>query len=75
MLKNDNIGDFFDLNGIIHIQNVDDIIKISNELNPNYYEVRKEVIDINWKTALSFINYENRIVNEIINLFKLNNII
>jgi len=70
-----NIGNFFEKEGIIHVQNVDDIIKISNELDKNYYNERKEIININWKRALDFIDYEQRIADEITNLFKLNDLI
>lgn len=70
-----NIDEFFDLEGIIKVENVDDIIYIcNNTLTESFYKERKEVINLNWHNALKFINYEQRIVNEIIDLFKFNNL-
>ena len=40
-----NIGDYFDIDGIIPFNNVDDLIYITNQLNESYYNNRKEIID------------------------------
>jgi hypothetical protein len=47
----------------------------TNQLNENYYENRKEIIDKNWKLALEYVNYEQNVVNTITNIFKHNNLI
>jgi hypothetical protein len=70
-----NIGDFFDVEGIIQVQNVDDIIKKANKLDINYYNERKEVINKNWLMAKDYLDYEKRIVNKIEELFIYNNLI
>jgi hypothetical protein len=70
-----NIGDFFDINGIISFSNVDDLIHISNNLTEEFYDSKKEIINKNWKLALNYVNYEQNIVNTITDIFKHNNII
>lgn len=70
-----NIGDYFDIDGIIPFNNVDDLIYISNNLTEEFYESKKEIINKNWKLALNYVNYEQNIVNTITNIFKHNNII
>jgi len=70
-----NIGDYFDIDGIITFNNVDDLIHIVNNLDEDYYESKKEIIDKNWKLALEYVNYEQNITNTVIEIFKLNKII
>lgn len=70
-----NIGDFFDTNGIIQFNNVDDLIYISNNLNENFYASKKEIINKNYTLALQYLDYEQRVVDAITNIFKKNNII
>jgi len=70
-----NIGDYFDIDGIITFNNVDDLVYITNQLNENYYENKKEIINKNWKLALDYVNYEQNIVNTITNIFKHNKLI
>jgi hypothetical protein len=70
-----NIGDFFDIDGIIPFNNVDDLIYISNNLTEEFYESKKEIINKNWKLALEYVHYEQNIANTITNIFKHNNII
>ena len=70
-----NIGDYFDINGIIPFNNVDDLIYISNNLTEDYYNSKKEIIEKNWKLALNYVHYEQNIVNTITKIFKYNNFI
>ena len=70
-----NIGDYFDIDGIITFNNVDDLIYKTNQLNENYYENKKEIIEKNWKLALDYVDYEQNIVNTITNIFKHNKLI
>jgi len=67
-----NIGNYFDIDGIITFNNIDDLIHIANNLNKDYYESKKEVIEKNWKLALDYVHYEQNIVNTIKEIFKLN---
>jgi hypothetical protein len=70
-----NIGDFFDIDGIIIVNNIDDLIYVCNNLTEDYYESKKEIITKNWKLALEYVHYEQNIVNKIEKIFKHNNII
>jgi hypothetical protein len=70
-----NIGDYFDIEGIIPFNNVDDLIYISNNLTKDFYESKKEIINKNWKLALDYVDYEQNIANTITNIFKHNKLI
>ena len=70
-----NIGDFFDLDGIIQVQNIDDLIYKANNLSPKSYDQRHKAIEDNWIRALKFVDYEQSIVDEITSIFKHNGIL
>jgi hypothetical protein len=70
-----NIGDYFDIDGIITFNNVDDLIYKTNQLNENYYKNKKKIIEKNWKLALDYIDYEQNTINTITNIFKHNKLI
>lgn len=70
-----NIGDFFDTDGIILINNIDDMIEVCNNLTEDFYESKKESIERNWNSAKQFVNYEENIVNTIAEIFKQNKLI
>jgi hypothetical protein len=70
-----NIGDYFDIDGVIQFNNVDDLIHISNNLTKEYYNSKKEIINKNWELALNYVNYEQNIVNTITNIFKHNKLL
>jgi len=69
-----NICDFFNIDGIIKFEDVDDLIYISNMFTPEVYESRKEAIEHNYKLALNYVDYPQNITNKITEIFKLNNI-
>jgi len=70
-----NIGDYFNTDGIIVFNNVDDFIYKSNQLDENYYESKKEIIEENWKLALNYVDYEQNIINTVTEIFKYNKLI
>jgi hypothetical protein len=70
-----NIGDFFNPEGIITFNNVDDAIYTLNNLDENYYNDRIKVIEENYYKALKYIDYEQNIVDKITEIFKHNNLI
>lgn len=74
-----NIGDYFNIDGIIRVNNVDDIIYESDYLNnnKNYYdwEFVQDAIDDNYEIALKYIDYEQNIINKVEEIFKLNKLI
>ena len=70
-----NIGDFFNKECIITFGEADEFIYISNQLTDKYYESKKQIIEENYQLALQYVNYEQSIINNIIEIFKLNNLI
>jgi hypothetical protein len=70
-----SITNFFEQDGIITFDNVDDLIVKVNKLNESYYNNRLDVIEENYNRALSYVNYEQNIVDAITEIFKLNNLV
>lgn len=70
-----NIEDFFNSEGIIKVNNVDDMIYIINNIDESYYNSRQEVIKQNWQIAQKFVNYEQNIADKITQVLKYNKII
>ena len=61
-----NIGDFFDLNGIIFLNtnNIDEIIKIINSIDlDNFYNNNIESINNNFKLSNQYLEYPIRLIN------------
>lgn len=72
-----NIEDFFNTNGIIQFNNVDELIYQVNNLDEYFYKNRNTQITIeeNYQTALKYISYEKNIAETIITIFKNNKLI
>ena len=70
-----NIGDFFNIDGIIPISNIDDAIFKLNQLDENYYNNHLDAINENYNIALKYVNYEQRVADQIVEIFKLNEIL
>jgi hypothetical protein len=70
-----DIDSYFNKEGIIEFGNVDELIYISNNLNDEYYNSRKDIIEENYQKALQYIDYEQNIINKITEIFKLNKLI
>lgn len=70
-----NIEDYFNSEGIIKVNNVDDMIYIINNMDESYYNSRQEVIKQNWQIAQKFVNYEQNIADKITQVLKYNKII
>jgi hypothetical protein len=70
-----NIGDFFNKEGIITFGEADEFIYISNQLTDKYYESKKQAIEENYQLALQYVNYEQSIINKVLEIFKFNNLI
>jgi len=70
-----SITNFFEQDGIITFDNVDDLIVKVNKLDESYYNDRLNVIEENYNRALSYVNYEQNIVDAITEIFKLNNLV
>lgn len=69
-----NIGDFYDLNGIVHCKDENEIIEKTNNLTPEYYASKKESIDKNYKIAKYYANIFDRFVEKMKEIVKYNNL-
>jgi hypothetical protein len=65
-----NIGDFFNTDGIIKFDNVDDFIYISNKLTSDDYYSRLDVIEDNYQRALQYANYNENVMSTVVNYLK-----
>jgi hypothetical protein len=70
-----NIGDFYNDKGIIQVKNTDEIIKVVNDLDPQYYSRTLDIIEENYKKAFEYKDYVSNIKKQIVEIFTLNNII
>jgi hypothetical protein len=70
-----NIEDFFNIEGIIRIENADDAIYSLNNLTKEFYITKKDIIEENWRIAQQYVNYEQNIVDQIKNIFELNKLL
>jgi len=70
-----NISDFFNKEGIIKFENVDDFIYIVNNIDENYYNQCLEAVEDNYNIATSYIDYEIRISKRIKEIFEFNNLL
>jgi len=71
-----NIGDYFNIDGIIRFQNADDLINIVNNLDPLQYHNNwwQDAIEDNYQRALKYVDYVQNIVDSITEVFTLNKI-
>ena len=49
-----NIGDYFNTEGMILVENENDIINICNSLSPKYYENHKDIIEENYNKSIQY---------------------
>ena len=69
-----NLGEYFNMEGVITFKTVDELISIINNLTPEFYESKKEVMEENFQIALQYNEYLPRIVSTIKEICQLNNI-
>ena len=70
-----NIDKFYNPEGIINFQSIDQLIQIVNNLTPDFYNSKKDIIEENYNRVQEYQNYEQRIIDKITEIFKLNNLI
>ena len=70
-----NIENYFNIEGILKVNNVDDIIYTLNNLTEEFYISKKDIIEENWKLAQDYVDYEQNVVDQITEVFKINNLI
>ncbi len=70
-----NIEKYFDMESIIQFRSDDDVIDKINTLTPEYYYSRLKHIENNYNNALKYKNHIITIKNQLIEIFKHNNIL
>ena len=70
-----NIGEFFNIDGIITFTSVDNAIIQINNLDEDYYNTCLEAINENYKLAIQYINYPKNIKDKVLEIFQFNNLI
>lgn len=63
-----NIGEFFDIDGILVVNNIDDIINISNSVNENLYHSKTTSIDKNYDLSLTYSPWEKNLEKTLRNI-------
>lgn len=69
-----NINEFFNKEGIIVFNTTDELISIVNNLTPEFYESKKDIIEENFNKAKQYVNVVYRIKDFLIEICKINNI-
>lgn len=69
-----NINNFFNKEGIITFNNEIELFNIINNLTPEFYASKQDIIKENFNTALKYADYMSRIKNLIKEICKFNNI-
>ena len=69
-----NIGDFFNLDGIVVFEDEKDLIEKCKLLTPQYYKEREEVLLENQQKALQYADYIGRIKELLIEVCEINSI-
>ena len=69
-----NIGDYYNLDGIIHCKDENEIIQKVNQLTPEYYYSRKDVIEENYIKAQFYADIFSRFVNIMKEIVKYNDV-
>jgi len=69
-----NIGEFFDINGIITFDTEIELIGILNDLIEEDYWGRKQAIETNYNLALYWKDYYNRLIKILKEIIEINNI-
>ena len=61
-----NIEDYFNPEGIITFQTIDELVEKVNALTPEYYHDRLNIVHENKKRAIEFANFDDRIYKKVI---------
>ncbi|OGL62922.1 hypothetical protein A3E97_05405 [Candidatus Uhrbacteria bacterium RIFCSPHIGHO2_12_FULL_47_12] len=60
-----NIGNYFDMRGMILVESVDDIIVECNKLTPSTYEQMLKYANANYETSLRYVDFAGRVKEKI----------
>lgn len=69
-----NIHEYFNADGIIRFENIDDLISICNNIEFYNTSIEKDAIEDNYQLALQYLSFEQMVVDKIVEVFKHNNL-
>lgn len=69
-----NINEFFNMDGILTFNNEKELVNIVNNLTPEYYYSKKQIIEENYIKALEISDFMGRLKNVIKEICVINNI-
>jgi hypothetical protein len=61
-----NISEFFDIEGIILVNNFSDIIEVLKDIKSDTYEKMLDSINNNFELSKQYLDFESRLENELI---------
>lgn len=65
-----NIGDFFDVKGILHVKNINEIVNVCNSLTPETYNEMLPHIENNYELSKPYANFRETLKNTVIKFVK-----
>lgn len=65
-----NIDEFYDLRGMLVVNNTDDIVKVCNSLTPNTYHEMSEYIEKNYECSFTHADFIKSLKKEIVEFIK-----
>ena len=68
-----NVGEFFNEKGILRFHSIEELNTILNTITPALYDELSDVINENYTKSLEYLNFQERVKNEVINLIKIGN--
>jgi len=68
----DNIGEYFDLNGMFHVKNLDEMVEVCNSITPETYKNMLEYVEINYNKSMNYHDFRTRIKDEVTSFIKNN---
>jgi hypothetical protein len=63
-----NIEDYFNIDGIIRVNSLDEIVDACNNLTPDVYEKMKPAMEDNYNRSLKWSSYEDRVKQAILDI-------
>lgn len=66
-----NIGEFFNSDGFFYANNVEEIIKICNNLDENTYESMSDAIDDNYERSMEYSSFHKSLISQTKKILKI----
>ena len=60
-----NVGDFFNEEGILTFNNMDELNTVLNSITPEFYDEMKDVIEENYEKSKEYYNFHERVEREV----------